>query len=153
MDGSSIDAIEVKLPAEATLANNLSLGSGDATRVLTIIVNVNSEVAVEDIPSVLESITITYPVQFSASKYKALKLPIIVEHAYNKIAVSGNPNLGMLHDAYVTPIDVSGLVSISQSSTTDKYTIFHKDGVVCVCKADEQSCCWIPVSITSQAGS
>ena len=153
MDGSSVDDIEVKLPEEATLVNDPSLGSGDATRVLTIIVNVNSEVAAEDIPSVLESITVTYPVQFSASKNKALKLPIIVEHTYNKIAVSGNPNLGMLHDAYVTPIDVSGLISISQSSTTDKYIIFHKDESTCVCKADEQSCCWIPLSITSQAGS
>ena len=100
----------------------------------------------------LEEIEIIYPVEFSISDTPGIaqKTPIKVNHTESKISVANNSYLGMKQDAYITPIDVSGLITLPE--TTKKYTIFSKDGVTYVCEADTKGRCWIPIGITATPG-
>ena len=100
----------------------------------------------------LEEIEIIYPVEFSISDTPGIaqKTPIKVNHTASKISVENNSYLGMKQDAYITPIDVSGLITLPE--ITKKYTIFSKDGVTYVCEADTKGRCWIPIGITATPG-
>lgn len=94
----------------------------------------------DDEESLLDQVEITYPVTFSASisAEAAQKTPIKITHTPSTIAATENSNLGMKLDAYVTPIDVSGLINIATSTetlTTIKYIIFVKDNSRYVCEA------------------
>jgi predicted nucleic acid-binding Zn-ribbon protein len=100
----------------------------------------------------LEEIEIHYPVVFSvASDFSNLlqKTPITVTHEASSIKTEGNKNLGMKLDAYITPIDVSGLKALPKN--TKKYVIFSKDNYSCVCEAMD-NICWIPLTVTGQPG-
>ena len=59
----------------------------------------------------------------------------------------------MKHDAYITPIDVSGLIEPKEdaSDVVNKYVIFAQQSVVYVCKAFG-TYCWIPIGITNRSG-
>jgi hypothetical protein len=48
----------------------------------------------------------------------------------------------MKHDAYITPIDVSGLIEPKDTATdvVYKYTIFEQNSTVYVCKATNNYC-------------
>jgi hypothetical protein len=87
------------------------------------------ECAAEEADALLESILVTYPVMFSASinnEAAAQKTPVKLILKDNHIETVDNNLLGMLHDAYVTPVDVSGLTNLPTSTTkTDKYVIFY----------------------------
>jgi hypothetical protein len=50
----------------------------------------------------------------------------------------------MKHDAYITPIDLDGLITLfgdtDEAKKTKKYTIFHQNSVVYVCEAFNNKC-------------
>lgn len=101
----------------------------------------------------LDELVVSYPVTFDVSSFNesnALhKEAILVNYSANSISVKDNENLGMKYDAYITPINVSGLPKFSNN--TKKYVIFAKNGQSLVCEAFGNYC-WIPASVTADVG-
>ena len=101
----------------------------------------------------LDELVVSYPVNFDVSSFNennALhKEAILVNYNANSISVKDNENLGMKYDAYITPINVSGLPKFSNN--TKKYVIFAKNGQSLVCEAFGNYC-WIPASVTADVG-
>lgn len=152
LDGTTIDKISITVPEE-----QLEIFESPTLTTKTLVVTVSLiDSSITDIESLLDQVEITYPVEFSAtvSDNAAQKTPIKITHTASTIAATENSNLGMKLDAYVTPIDVSGLINIATSIevlTTTKYIIFAKDNIRYVCEA-QGDYGWIPIGVTSQAG-
>lgn len=132
---TTIANIGIKVPEDKLVI------SGSPTLVnKTLTFTVQLVNANDDEESLLDQVEITYPVTFSASisTEAAQKTPIKITHTASAIAATENSNLGMKLDAYVTPIDMSGLINIATPNgalTTTKYVIFAKDNVRYVCQA------------------
>lgn len=152
LDGTTIDKISIIVPeGQLEISESPTLTTKTLAATVRLI-----DSSTTDIESLLDQVEITYPVEFSAtvSDSAAQKTPIKITHTASTIAATENSNLGMKLDAYVTPIDVSGLINIVTSTetlTTIKYIIFAKDNVRYVCEA-QGDYGWIPIGVTSQAG-
>lgn len=124
------------------------------TKTLTLNVMFAKDTTSEDIEAALDGLKITYPVIFVATLTDNLKKPIKVVHNAHSISVEDNSRLGMKYDAYVTPINTSGLISpyLSSDDLISKYVIFEQYGRVYVCKSDSNDFCWIPAGVTEKPG-
>lgn len=124
------------------------------TKTLTLNVMFAADATSEDIEAALDGLKITYPVVFVATLTDNLKKPIKVVHNAHSISVEDNTRLGMKYDAYVTPINTSGLISpyLSSGDIISKYVIFEQYGRVYVCKSDSNDFCWIPAGVTEKPG-
>lgn len=109
----------------------------------------------DELDDALNNVEVRYPVIFSVNDAVTSgiqKTPIKIVYTSNTVAAVDNTNLGMKLDAYVTPIDLSSLLTIADSSKTmKKYTIFSKETETYVCEALNEKC-WIPIGVTSQPG-
>ena len=152
LDTSKKDTIKIIPPAgiEATYSFQ---GEVDLDAKMLIL---KVEIVDENVTSdELDNIIIEYPVIFNEPQLGvnfAQKTPIKVIQEPYSIAIDQNYNttLGMKYDAYSTPIDVSGLINLPD--TTSKYVIFKKGKQnPIVCKA-YGNYCWIPVAITQEPG-
>jgi hypothetical protein len=125
-----------------------------SSKTLTITVVFAADATSEEIETSLDSIQISYPVKFTATKTDNLKTPIKVVYSSTEVSVENNTRLGMKHDAYITPIDLRGLINpcSDASDTIYKYVVFEQENRVYVCKADSNNYCWIPAAITSKPG-
>lgn len=144
-DGTKPEEIEVNPPALVKVSNK----ELDA-RTLTFDAELDASLSYD----VLENIEIVYPVIFSVESNfdnLAQKTPIKINHTQATVEIdkAGNNTLGMKLDAYITPIDVSGLINLPAS--TKKYAIFAQGETVCVCEAKDNYC-WIPLCVTNQPG-
>ena len=124
------------------------------TKTLTLNVVFAEDATSEDIEAALDGLKITYPVVFVATLTDNLKKPIRVVHNAHSVSVEDNTRLGMKYDAYVTPINTSGLISpyLSSGDIISKYVIFEQYGRVYVCKSDSNDFCWIPAGVTEKPG-
>lgn len=148
---NDIDDIQIVLPSGVTSAdypNNGGSWKQYTNKTLSLRVQVDANLD----STVVDEVEITYPVAFAVddSKLLAQKTPIKVGYTPSKVSVTNNSYLGMKHDAYITPIDLSGLATFAES--TVKYTIFNKNNVSYVCRADDKNRCWIPIGVTSTPG-
>jgi hypothetical protein len=120
----------------------LNINASLDTKTLSFSVEFDSATE-QEIESALDNIYITYPVVFVASLTDNLKKPIKVVHDAYNISVEDNTRLGMKHDSYVTPINVSGLINpyMDPTNIIKKYVIFEQDTRVYVCQADSNNYC------------
>lgn len=152
LDGVTMDKISITVPE-----GQLEIFESPTLNLKTLAVTVALiDSSITNIESLFDQVEITYPVEFSAtvSDNAAQKTPIKITHTASTIAATENSNLGMKLDAYVTPINASGLINIATSIealTTTKYIIFAKDNVRYVCEV-QGDYGWIPIGVTSQAG-
>lgn len=136
LEETTIDEISITVPE-----GQLEIVESPTLTTKTLVTTVKLiDSSITNIESLLDQVEITYPVEFSAtvSDRAAQKTPIKITHTASIIAATENSNLGMKLDAYVTPVDVSGLINIAtpiEALTTTKYIIFAKDNVRYVCEA------------------
>ena len=150
-DGKTSADIIPHSPNESLLVVSDKTLSG---KTLTITATFQKTLTDEEELALLEQIVIEYPVNFSVAESLsgyALKSDIKVVYDPFSISVDKNFNtiLGMKMDAYVTPINLSGLYNFPLN--TKKYVVFSKDKESLVCEAFNDTC-WIPTQVTGTAG-
>lgn len=150
-DGKTATDIIPHSPDESLLVISDKTLSG---KTLTITATFQKTLTDDEELALLEQIVIEYPVNFSVAESLsgyALKSDIKVVYDPFSISVDKNFNtiLGMKMDAYVTPINLSGLYNFPLN--TKKYVVFSKDKESLVCEAFNDTC-WIPTQVTGTAG-
>jgi hypothetical protein len=151
-DGKTKEDIQPRSPDESLV---LVTGKELNGKTLTITATFQQTLTDKEEEALLEKIVIAYPVNFPVANSLdgfALKSDIKVVYDPTSVSVDKNYNtmLGMKMDAYVTPINLSGLYNFP--SNTKKYVVFsrNKESLVCEAKDDK---CWIPIQVTGLAGS
>lgn len=124
-------------------ANGLE-GSGIKLDGKMLTIQISSTLIGDELDDALNNVEVRYPVVFSVNdtvKSGIQKTPIKIVYTPNTVAAVDNTNLGMKLDAYVTPIDLSSLLSIADSSKTmKKYAIFNKEAETYICEALNEKC-------------
>lgn len=153
VNGVTKKTTNVNITFDSAIINSVEGTLDSENKTLTVTAVFIDGATEEAINNALDQIIISYPVNFSATYNNSLKTPIKVVNTANSLEVENNKRLGMKHDAYITPIDVSGLIEPRDAATdvVYKYTIFEQDSAVYVCKATNNYC-WIPIGITSKSG-
>lgn len=148
---SFVDEITVNLP-EGVVAADYDQQPGSWKTYTNKNLTLRVRIAGTDI-NILEQIEVIYPVTFTTANVDsnaAQKTPIKVQHTASKVSVTENSYLGMKHDAYITPVDVTNLITLPQP--TKKYTIFTNGTAKYICEADQYNKCWIPIGVTNTPG-
>lgn len=153
VNGATKKATDVNITYDSEIINSVEGTLDSENKTLTVTTVFTDGATEEAINNALDQIIISYPVNFSATYNNSLKTPIKVVNTANSLEVENNKRLGMKHDAYITPIDVSGLIEPRDAAAdiVYKYTIFEQNSDVYVCKATNNYC-WIPIGITSRSG-